>query len=221
LRIVGLREFITCACDVPTALQIIDSRTREAIAAVTRRTAAASNPITWQGEITAANAEAVWKFTREHINLLCAGWKAGGSDRNGNNNLHSQENGGGRIQNGTGNGLGQAHPAVNTGANGYGHGGRESDTSLLARADAEPHPVLDALKLRILNPPAIVRQRKVTIDLSNVRFIDSTGLGLMVRAKKLVASHGAQLSFSGLQPTVRNVVRIAKMEEYLLSDAVA
>jgi len=81
--------------------------------------------------------------------------------------------------------------------------------------------VLDALKLRILNPPAIVRQRKVTIDLSNVRFIDSTGLGLMVRAKKLVASHGAQLSFSGLQPTVRNVVRIAKMEEYLLSDAVA
>ena len=81
----------------------------------------------------------------------------------------------------------------------------------------EPHPVLDALKLRILNPPSLLRQRKITIDLSNVRFIDSTGLGLMVRAKKLTLSHGAQLAFTGLQPTVRNVLRIAKMEEYLLS----
>jgi N-acetylglucosaminyldiphosphoundecaprenol N-acetyl-beta-D-mannosaminyltransferase len=195
LRLVRLREFITCACDVPTALQIIDSRAREQNAAATRRTAAALNPLTWQGEITAANAEAVWKFTREHINLLCAGWKSFGLSK-----AHNNGNGDGNV-NGKGNG----------------NGNGSSSTSLLSRSDVEPHTVLDALKLRILNPPTL-SPRKLAIDLSHVRFIDSTGLGLMVRAKKLASSHGAHLTFTGLQPTVRNVLRIARMEEYLLSE---
>jgi N-acetylglucosaminyldiphosphoundecaprenol N-acetyl-beta-D-mannosaminyltransferase len=214
LRVVRLREFITCACDVPTALQIIDSRAREATAAATRRTAAASNPLAWHGEITAANAEAVWKFTRDHIHLLCSGWKPSGA--NGNHNGIGSP-GAGRVSSGAVASDGNAafangHSSTET----NGNPARAGDTSLLARANAEPHPVLDALKLRILNPPTLV-SRKVTIDLSNVRFIDSTGLGLMVRARKLAGGYGAQLRFTGLQPAVRNVVRIAKMEDYLLS----
>jgi len=54
------------------------------------------------------------------------------------------------------------------------------------------------------------------IDLSRVRFIDSSGLGLMVRAKKVARSHGATLAFTGLQPAVHNVVRLAQLEAFLL-----
>jgi anti-anti-sigma factor len=55
-----------------------------------------------------------------------------------------------------------------------------------------------------------------TIDLSRVRFIDSTGLGLMIRAKKLSLSREESLKFVGLQPAVRNVIRLSRLESFLL-----
>jgi anti-anti-sigma factor len=58
-----------------------------------------------------------------------------------------------------------------------------------------------------------------TIDLSQVRFIDSTGLGLMVRAKKHCLAQRQSLNFVGLQPAVRNVLRLSRLEEFLLSSA--
>jgi N-acetylglucosaminyldiphosphoundecaprenol N-acetyl-beta-D-mannosaminyltransferase len=58
-----------------------------------------------------------------------------------------------------------------------------------------------------------------TIDLTQVRFIDSTGLGLMVRAKKQSAAEGSILKFVGLQPAVRNVLRLSRLEEFLLGPA--
>jgi len=54
------------------------------------------------------------------------------------------------------------------------------------------------------------------IDLSSVRFIDSTGLGLMVRAKKLSLARCEKLNFVGLQPPVLNVLRLSRLEAYLL-----
>jgi N-acetylglucosaminyldiphosphoundecaprenol N-acetyl-beta-D-mannosaminyltransferase len=56
----------------------------------------------------------------------------------------------------------------------------------------------------------------LTIELSGVRFIDSTGLGLMVRSKKEAASQGVRLRFAGINGNVRNVMRISRLEEYLL-----
>ncbi len=55
------------------------------------------------------------------------------------------------------------------------------------------------------------------IDLSNVRFIDSSGLGLMIRVKKLATRQQRRLNFTGLQPAVRNVLRIAQLEKLLLA----
>lgn len=55
-----------------------------------------------------------------------------------------------------------------------------------------------------------------TIDLSNVRFIDSTGLGLLVRARKLSLAREENLEFVGLRPAVRNVLRLSRLEEFLL-----
>jgi N-acetylglucosaminyldiphosphoundecaprenol N-acetyl-beta-D-mannosaminyltransferase len=59
-------------------------------------------------------------------------------------------------------------------------------------------------------------QRVLAINLENLRFVDSTGLGLMIRAKKLGARQGIKIRFEGARPTVLNVIRLSRLEEYLL-----
>jgi N-acetylglucosaminyldiphosphoundecaprenol N-acetyl-beta-D-mannosaminyltransferase len=61
-------------------------------------------------------------------------------------------------------------------------------------------------------------ERELALDLSDVRFIDSSGLGLMIRAKKLAQKQGVKLIFNGIQPAVKNVIQIAHLEEFLLND---
>jgi N-acetylglucosaminyldiphosphoundecaprenol N-acetyl-beta-D-mannosaminyltransferase len=63
---------------------------------------------------------------------------------------------------------------------------------------------------------AEVQSRSIVIDLSVVRFIDSSGLGLMVRVRKFARQCGLTLRFANLQPAVLNVVQIARLEEFLL-----
>jgi len=63
---------------------------------------------------------------------------------------------------------------------------------------------------------APVSGRERVINLSEVRFIDSTGLGLMIRAKKLSLQREKTLLFVGLQPPVRNVLRLSRVEDFLL-----
>jgi N-acetylglucosaminyldiphosphoundecaprenol N-acetyl-beta-D-mannosaminyltransferase len=59
-------------------------------------------------------------------------------------------------------------------------------------------------------------QPEVVIDLSLLRFIDSSGLGVMVRIKKLARHHGTKLVFKNPPPAVLNVVQISRLEEFLL-----
>jgi anti-anti-sigma factor len=61
------------------------------------------------------------------------------------------------------------------------------------------------------------QRRELVIDMSAVRFMDSTGLGMMVRAKKLALREQVKLEFVHLQPAVQNVVQLARLEEYLLT----
>jgi N-acetylglucosaminyldiphosphoundecaprenol N-acetyl-beta-D-mannosaminyltransferase len=56
----------------------------------------------------------------------------------------------------------------------------------------------------------------VVIDLSRVTFVDSTGIGLMVRFKKNLRRRDINLKFTGAIATVRNVVRQTQLEEFLL-----
>jgi N-acetylglucosaminyldiphosphoundecaprenol N-acetyl-beta-D-mannosaminyltransferase len=61
-------------------------------------------------------------------------------------------------------------------------------------------------------------QKKVMIDLSKLQFIDSTGLSIMIRARKYAARQGIHLQFAGVLPDVLSVIRLSHLEEYLLSD---
>ena len=58
----------------------------------------------------------------------------------------------------------------------------------------------------------------VHIDLSSLRFIDSTGLGLMLRLKKWCAAGNRTLTFSNATADVRNVVRMVNLSHVLLEE---
>lgn len=130
LALMRLTEFFQIASSETAAVELLQRLNEEALLTAGLAPIGAT-PLRWSGEITAANAEAVWEHTRQYLNL------------------------------------------------------------------------------NLTNP-------QKTIDLSGVRFMDSTGLGLMVRARKLSLACEEELSFVGLQPAVRDVVRLARLEEYLL-----
>jgi len=57
----------------------------------------------------------------------------------------------------------------------------------------------------------------MNINLADVRFVDSTGVRLMVRLRKQARLCGIQLKFTAPQPAVLNVLRILRMDNYLLT----
>jgi N-acetylglucosaminyldiphosphoundecaprenol N-acetyl-beta-D-mannosaminyltransferase len=59
-------------------------------------------------------------------------------------------------------------------------------------------------------------QRALTIDLSALKFIDSTGLSIMIRAKKFAARQGMKVTFTEPKENVLNVIRLSRLEDYLL-----
>jgi len=131
LELMRLQNFFDTAPDLPSAQALIAARMREQTGAVQLRTSAAVNPLLWQGEITAANAQDVWQRSEAHITAR--------------------------------------------------------------------------------------RGRDLIIDMSGVRFMDSTGLGMMIRARKLAEREQVKLEFTHLQPAVQNVVQLARLEAFLLS----
>ena len=56
----------------------------------------------------------------------------------------------------------------------------------------------------------------LNLDLACVSFVDSSGLGLLIKTYKLAKQRpGAALKLTNLQPNVRNVIRLANMEAVL------
>ena len=105
---------------------------------------------------------------------------------------------------------------------------RTSSVSLVSPADGLPtlswHGELTAANTEEiwlatvdhLNARAMV-QRSLTIDLSGLNFIDSTGLGLLIRTKKHGARQGVEVRFSKANHNVLNVVRLSHLEDYLFA----
>jgi anti-anti-sigma factor len=62
------------------------------------------------------------------------------------------------------------------------------------------------------------RQERLTIDLSRVRFLDSTAVAMMARAKRLALQLGATLQFVNPSGDVRNVVCLARLQSFLFGE---
>ncbi len=56
----------------------------------------------------------------------------------------------------------------------------------------------------------------VVIDLARVTFVDSTGIGLMLRFKKNLQRRNINLKFANPTASVRNVLKHTRLDEYLL-----
>ena len=56
----------------------------------------------------------------------------------------------------------------------------------------------------------------VAIDLARVTFVDSTGIGLMVRFKRNLKRRDINLKFDAPVASVRNVMRQTQIEEFLM-----
>ncbi len=57
----------------------------------------------------------------------------------------------------------------------------------------------------------------IDIDLAGLRFLDSTGVGIMLRAKRYAQNLGAKARFTNPQANVRNVLRMARLETFLVA----
>ncbi len=77
---------------------------------------------------------------------------------------------------------------------------------------ANADTVWEATKTSLLT----VAGSEIVLDLSGVPFIDSTGLGLLVRTRKYGEANGFGVRFTGIQPYVKNVVKLAGLEGLLL-----
>jgi N-acetylglucosaminyldiphosphoundecaprenol N-acetyl-beta-D-mannosaminyltransferase len=61
----------------------------------------------------------------------------------------------------------------------------------------------------------------VAIDLSTIRFVDSSGVGLMVRAKKQGRNSGVNVSFVNPSAAARSVIRTLRMEKFIFDESPA
>ncbi len=62
-------------------------------------------------------------------------------------------------------------------------------------------------------------EKEIVIDLKDVRFADSSGLGFMVRVRRVARQQGRQLRFANPTAPVQRVIRLARLEEFLLGGA--
>lgn len=135
LELVRLRDFFPCAPSLQVAAEQLAAQTGETWVVVTLGIPNPEEPLAWQGEITAANVEAVWRMTQPHLDY------------------------------------------------------------------------------------SVGRHERLAINLAELRFLDSAGVGLMLRAKRHARHGGLDLRFSSPRPAVAQVIRQLQLENYLLLPA--
>jgi anti-sigma B factor antagonist len=59
--------------------------------------------------------------------------------------------------------------------------------------------------------PALEANTKVVLDLSKLRFLDSSGLGSFLSCLRKLNSNGGDLKLCGMSPQVRTVIELVRM----------
>lgn len=89
--------------------------------------------------------------------------------------------------------------------------------ALAGRLDALQAPsVQEALATRLEEHPGAT---EVRLDMSDVRFLDSSGINVLVRLHKRLAGEGRRLRISAASPVVRQTLAIARLDKYLSLEA--
>ena len=90
--------------------------------------------------------------------------------------------------------------------------GESRADALYVRVDAERIDAASAIQFKDkFREVAQDRRGTIVLDLSEVDFLDSSGLGAVVAAMKLL-NKDAKLELAGLTPTVEKVFRLTRMD---------
>lgn len=103
---------------------------------------------------------------------------------------------------------------------------RRCESSVAARPGplGAPHPIVWQGEITAVNVGEVTQSTescmvgisgKLTIDLTAVRFIDSSGIGLMVKLRKEARQRNVEMAFVGASENVRSVARLLRLEDYL------
>jgi anti-sigma B factor antagonist len=57
------------------------------------------------------------------------------------------------------------------------------------------------------------KPKRLVVDVSGVTYIDSAGLAALVLAMQKVEAYGGHFSLTGLQPIVRSILRMSRLDE--------
>jgi anti-sigma B factor antagonist len=58
------------------------------------------------------------------------------------------------------------------------------------------------------------RPQRLIIDLTHVSYMDSSGVGTLVEIKRRLEQNGGKLALAGLQPRVRSVFEITRLDRF-------
>lgn len=65
----------------------------------------------------------------------------------------------------------------------------------------------------LLKPLIESKLPAINIDFSEVRYIDSSGLAVLIDALQNIQAYGGKLSLSGMQKNIRAVFQIARLDQ--------
>jgi anti-sigma B factor antagonist len=73
--------------------------------------------------------------------------------------------------------------------------------------------VSEALRARVLDAVRRAAGEPVVVDMSQVTFIDSSGLSALLAGLRLARNHGGTLSLVGVSPSVRRIFDVTGLGE--------
>lgn len=92
---------------------------------------------------------------------------------------------------------------------------KEKEEEIVAKVSGEVD-VYTATKLKdTLTPLAEQEDKNLTVDLSGVDYIDSTGLGIFIGALKASEKSGTSLKLTGLNARVKRLFEITGLHEVI------
>jgi anti-anti-sigma factor len=85
------------------------------------------------------------------------------------------------------------------------HSGNATIVSLEGRMDASSSPSAEAVLFRLIQSGT----RQIVVDMSQLDYISSAGLRVMLASLKKLRDDGGRLVLAGLKPQIQNVFEIA------------
>ena len=94
--------------------------------------------------------------------------------------------------------------------------------SLVGELDADTAPKLHATLADLLDLPV----PRIVVDLSDLKFCDSTGLSAFIVSKQVISARGGWLSFAGANPFLASLLETVGLSRYFaifpqVDDAIA